>query len=287
MNETPSNPHPRPKLTYNFLTLNFSCNDNELFENFFNNYSKKNIHLSHIHKYFYSIEKDETPNKHLHAVFLCPNQDRPDNYKRSFLTAFNKYMKDKYHTSKASIAIDLQTISDTDTVKQKIEYIFKDLTSIKRYKSIDDNALEHCKNYWINKEVKPSEFINIPIIALTSQTILRHVIDYYIKNIDRYNQKNIEYIYVDMIKDNYSFISCSKYVKEQTMYELMIRYFKIDKNISKNNIYDTDNKYSFYTESLYKSILDIFMEGLITDEQKEIIANSENKDIMEYMAYFI
>jgi len=240
--------------------------------------------------FYFSIEMDDTPNKHLHAIYPCPNQERPDGFARSYKTQFSNFLKNKYHTSEPGITIKyLQRNTgiqkQLDYLIDRREYIFKDLPVLRRWACIDSKQDKYYRDYHTKLPVKDPGFIDTPILPLTNKTILRHTIDYYLKNITEYDENNIQDIYQDMIKSplGYSFIACSKYVKEQTIYELCIRYFKTDKKINNNNIYDTDNKHSFYTESMYKSILDIFMESLITDEQKQTLSQTENKDILQYL----
>lgn len=299
MSKTPKNPK------FIFLTFNFSCNDNNIFEDLYKILSKpkseeeckKTSHLRQVMS-FYSIEHDDTPNKHLHSVFKCPNQAKPENFKRSFMTQYHKYMKDKYHSTQATVAIDFQVISDPEVVQQKREYIFKDYHNLKRYNTVNTelqagemtmDPLELYNKYWIRQNaVKSETYYDIPIICLTSKTILRHTIDFYLKHIDDYKtQKDLKDIFVHMIKQNYSFINCSKYVKEQTIYELVIRYYPENINISNNNIYDTEHKQSFHSDNIFRIVSRILWSIIPYEQQKQIEESSAFENLFKYPSQFI
>lgn len=271
-------------MKYTFLTLNLSSNDNQIFEDLI-------IHLKatqpQIFNQYYVIELDGTPSKHLHSLHDCPNP-KPENYKRMITTKITKFLQTKYHSSELSHALDMRQITKEEHLVEKQQYIFKTLPELTRYycKSNDEQQLYE-DYHKLQKVIKTDTFNNVPIIQLKNTTILRHVIDYYLTNNEKYTQENISEIYIDMIKDNYSFICCSKSVKEQTIYELVIRYYNQPTQVSINNIYDTEVKNQFYTDSVYKHILDLFSNELMTNQQKKKLAESENPDIQRYYCDYI
>ena len=271
-------------MKYTFLTLNLSSNDNQIFEDLITFLKDSQ---PQIFSEYYVIELDGTPSKHLHSLHVCPNP-KSENYKRMISTKITKFLTTKYHSSELSHLLDMRQITKEEEYIQKQQYIFKTLPDLTRYfcKSKDEQKLyqEYHKS---QKLIKSETFNNVPIIQLKNTTILRHVIDYYLTNNDRYSQENIDSIYIDMIKDNYSFICCSKSVKEQTIYELVIRYYEQPTQVSINNIYDTEVKNQFYTDSVYKHILDLFSNELMTDQQKTKLAQSENPDIQRYYCDYI
>lgn len=284
-----SKTNPNPKFI--FLTLNFSCNDNNIFEDFLKVISNTNNKVSHLSPMlsFYTIEHDETPNKHLHSLYKCPNQTKPENYKRAFLTQFNNYMKDKYHTTKTGVAVNIQVISDPEDVQSKREYIFKDYPRLKRYNVDIFNPEELYHNYWKKKDaIKTDSFYDVPIICLTSKTILRHTIDFYIKHIEDYEElADLKFIIPDMIENNYSFINCSRYVKEQTIFEMGIRYFKQNKNITVNNIYDTEHKQGFHSDNIFRTVSRILWSLIPYETQQQLEESSAFESLFKYPSQFI
>jgi len=273
-----------------FLTLNFSCNDNNIFEDFISKIATDKS-LSHFNPTlkFYSIEHDDTPNKHFHSLYKSPNQSKPENYKRSLMTQYNKYMHDKYHTTEASISINFQVISNPETVIQKREYIFKDYSSLKRFNCEGYEPEQLYKAYWEKKEIKKSDtFYDIPIISLKSNTILRHTIDFYLRHIEDYPELiDLKNLYAHMLKHNYSFICCSKYVKEQTIYEIACRYFNQNINIINNNIYDTEHKSSFHSDNIFRTVSRILWSILPIETQKQVEDSPVFSDLFKHPSQFI
>lgn len=208
-----------PFTHYIFITLRLQVNDISHFESFVN--SKLIPYITSLPVYFYTIEKDNSPDRHLHAIFK--NQEK-DKYAltRKLTNWLKKHLKEVVHDSDTAVAFDIQSLKPDD-VKIKIGYIYKEDDLLRSDSShVDD--IQSCKDLY-TAQLKPKKSIityDREMKNVLSKTIFSYTYDYFRKTEKEFTPNNIDEIYYYMIQDGYSFINCSKYVKSQCLVELKI-----------------------------------------------------------------
>lgn len=194
--------------------------------------------------YIYTVEKDNSLDRHLHLIMSVKEDTRMDNQLRNFKKFINEKIKNR--NSDLKVMFKMKIAKNKHDRQMVIGYICKDVDDedleirqgsigCKRnhYRHFAKGELEYprlqCKKYYLSHSVeKPSDkVINIlPQFAIAQCEEIFEKLNY---------KKNeiIPEMFTEMVHLGYSFLKMSRYQKKQLYLELKIRN---DKEITKDLI---------------------------------------------------
>lgn len=252
---------------YYFITARCHVSETQLFEDYLS------LLLPFVIKhqeYHYSIEKDESCDRHIHVVLEDTAKDM-DAFKRKLNTKefknFWDYIKDKLiHKDQLTYT----AIIKPDDLKKTIGYIFKDVNSRQgSSKFKDQEYIQECVDlYWTMKrlEARKTEVDDIKLV--TTKNFYAITQDFCNKTTTRYDDPDILY---KMKKSGYGFINLSRRQKEEGFRELRIyknQEYAQDKLNVKGEMYEnTDHE----KEELMEQLLTLlFATDTLDDNLKQL-----------------
>lgn len=194
-------------------------------------------------KYVYTIEKDNTLDRHLHMV-ISHNEKRLDNKLRKFKNFINEKIKDR--NSNFKVMFKTKSALNEHDQKMVIGYICKDvydedLTNVNgelgskrnHYRHFAKGELEYpllqCKKYYLSHSIEKPREKTINVVPQFAIAQCEEIIEKL-----NYNKNEIiPEMFTEMVHLGYSFLKLSKYQKQQLYLELKIRN---DQKITKNLI---------------------------------------------------
>lgn len=198
--------------------LTFRCHVGEpqQFENFLNLFLPM-LNNSKILSYAYSIEKDDTPDKHIHCFFTHIFKDK-SKINQYFNTKAFQLFKSSLHLTKWEHAWNLQYIKSNseDDYLMALGYSMKD--SVKRYstKELHPQIISQAvKYYYANGNLK-QKTISYDWIQLTPKNFHAYFEDYQKKHPDL----PFKDIPLHMIANKYTFININPKAIEQALCEI-------------------------------------------------------------------
>lgn len=216
---------------YYLITIRAHPTEVQVFEDFLT------IFLPDVKKrkeYYYSVEKDDTTSRHLHAVIVDPAPDLT-NFKKKF----DKKIYKEFRQSLSQSATDWESFFDVKLIKkdedrETIGYIFKEgshsrsgtkVTLGSQSLPAPDAFITDCVKRWHTKErIDARKGYKHDTTLLSSKNFTSKVIDYVNQNEDaEFNDQMLEY---RMIKDRYDFLNISKYQTAKGFRQLRIMYDK-------------------------------------------------------------
>lgn len=213
------------------LTIRAQVSEVQIFEDFLN------IFLPDIKKrkeYYFSVEKDGSPDRHLHAVINDPAPDRPNfikKFKKKIYEEFKNSLKEtstQWDSEFKSKFFRIDLIKKED-VKLKIGYIFKE-NNLTRYavNSDAENPEEYiteCVKLYHAKERLDARKTHEDDTILVTPKNFHAKVNEFVKNDDEcdYNDHLIQY---RMVKSGYSFVNISDNQTCKGFKELRIRHGK-------------------------------------------------------------
>lgn len=193
--------------------------------------------------YIYTIEKDNSLDRHLHLIMQVKEDTRMDNKLRNLKSFINEKIKDrnsdlkvmlktksakKEHDKQMVIGYVCKDVNDADLEKDRIGLITR--SSYRHYvKGELEYPRSQCKKHYLSHSIeKPKEkIINIlPQFAIAQCEEIIEKLNYKNKGI-------IPEMFTEMVHLGYSFLKMSRYQKRQLYLELKIRN---DKDITKDLI---------------------------------------------------
>lgn len=196
-------------------SLNKKCYD---YECMINKYQEQKI----------AEEEEKLCNNKVSLVIQQANElQKKDNY----IEVLEKRLKIYEKKSKNKINLD----SGKDSPKDVIDINLSPKSEPESEKSTPGPAPEPAPESSPEPEPEPapepSPEPKKKTINITSKTILKCSLDFYLKHIDNYKTpEDLKNIYAHMIDHNYSFVNCSKNVKENCINEIIIKYFSVDES---------------------------------------------------------
>lgn len=161
--------------------------------------------LDHV-KYAYSVEEDDTINRHIHFVVEDNAKDR-DALSRKFTTKTFKPFKEHLSSTNTiwDTFLNIQVIKKAkEDVLKSLGYCLKDNTKRRGSKGFSEPfILEATKYYFVTKHMDKS-ILKRDEILITSKNIFAHVKDFVKSNNLSITDPSIQYL---MTQQNYSFLN--------------------------------------------------------------------------------
>lgn len=190
-----------------FITFKCHVNDTQLFEEILI------LLLNKIKYQYYSIEKDNTCDRHLHII----TQDCYSDRSKVIQVLNSKYFKNAWKAlSEANTIINPEykkqglDVRLEEDVKYRIGYIFKENPMRRHTGSLTPKELSEATNYFLIKDKydkeKDLQKQRENIILLTGRTAYAKIIDYCKRHSIRCNSPEL---YYRMVKDRYAFSNIS------------------------------------------------------------------------------
>jgi len=207
-------------MPFYLFTFRPQITEQDLFENFLTIFIPE---IKRLTKYSYSIEEDNTLQKHIHVVAESKAKDLS-----AFKQIFNKKIfKDFKSTLKTKQTnehgFDDQKIREEDFLKV-LGYVNKETQCLRReYNFTNEEILQAVDYYYTSKHIDKSKHISNDWTILTTKNIHVIIEDYVKKHNIDYNDYLVEQtIKIAMIRDKYSFASISKKQLSTVFNELII-----------------------------------------------------------------
>lgn len=222
-----------------FLTARAHVSETQIFED----YLKILLPFITTHEnYHYSIEKDDTCDRHIHVLLEDKAKDM-NAFQRKLDTknfkVFWEHIKDKLSVKDQ---LTFTKIVKPDEVKETIGYIFKDVNSRQGSSKFTDKAyIQECVElYWTMKRLKEKKkdenYVDVKIV--TTKNFYSRVQEFCNKTLTRYDDDHLLY---KMKKAGHGFINISRKQKQEGFRELRIikNQEKIDEEIQvKSEMYE-------------------------------------------------
>ena len=207
-------------MPFYLFTFRPQITEQDLFENFVTIFS---CELDRFMKYSYSIEEDNTLNKHLHCIVESNAKDN-----NAFKQVFNKKIfKDFKSSLKQKMTNDYgfddrKVKDDPEDFLKVLGYVNKETQCLRRkYKGFtNEEILKAVEYYYTTKHIE-KEKINTDMIILTSKNIHIHVKNWCEKN-NRLPQD--PHTKLDMIKQGYMFESAGSRQKIRDIFQELAVY---------------------------------------------------------------
>lgn len=232
-------------MPYFLFTFRPQVSEQQLFEDFLAIFLPI---LKEFPKYSYSVEEDNTLQKHIHALIFHPTAK--DNSK--FLQLFNKkifidFKKSLFTKQTNDAGFDNRLVKDYPADRIKVlGYVNKETQCLRREYSgfTNEEVLAGVKYYYASEHIDKSKVENDWTI-LTSKNAHVIIEKYVAENNIDWNDFQVEqFIKIKMIQSKYSFINFNKKTQQQLFNELKIANSK-DKNSfhhsEEKHIYEEDN----------------------------------------------
>lgn len=207
---------------YYFLTARAHVSETQVFED----YLKILLpFITNRQEYHYSIEKDDTCDRHIH-VLLDDNAKDVNAFMRKLNTKHFKlfwdHLKDKVSVKEQ---LTFTKIIKDDEVKKTIGYIFKDVNSRQGSSKFEDKKyIQECVElYWtVERLIARKKKSNIKdVILMTSKNFYSKVQEFCNTSGIRYDDESLLY---SMKQAGYGFINLTRRQKEEGFRELRILY---------------------------------------------------------------
>jgi hypothetical protein len=221
------------KSKFSFITFRAHVSEPQLFEDFIS-YFLPYISMK-FPFYIYSIEKDDTPDRHIHILlqhYETEKQKLKQKIEAKWYKDFNKSIKDKQTDLKCAIKYgkgpDGEDFGFTMKIEDKMKcigYIFKDITRRNKTSGLSQSLITACCDfYFANRRIKNATDNDWKI--LTTKNI--HVkIEEYCKTTGQDVMSPL--LQFNMVKDKHTFIQLS--TKQRKMAIAELRYYNGNNNI--------------------------------------------------------
>jgi hypothetical protein len=190
------------------ITFRPHINDNLIFEEVLPLIVKS---LDRALEYFYTVEKDETIDRHLHA--FIETEQRSDNFFRSI----KKLLYDKFECTNTNLAIawKVHKVEEEHDKLMVLGYQQKEKDFIRRGSNIDPTYLEKSEKYYC--ENKPPEIKNnlkIKFIEMNKNNIKSHILSFCEKNNEKINSEILR----KMLKNGY----CNSNIPQNSLRRIIL-----------------------------------------------------------------
>lgn len=235
------------------ITLRCHQNDHNLFEEYI---ILIKDWLEGVEKYSYSIELDDTINRHLH-LFINHDARDSDKLRREFTSKGFKKINIKTKSSKTILSNALKIDKVTKTRKKALGYVNKFNSRRRDHKGYtDQEILDAVEFYYTTERIEKSEETVSDWKHVTNKNFHASVEDY-IKNNPELLLKDSDLIKIRMVKDKYTF---QLNVKDQERYfkELRIAHEQCseqDIHSCSQEAYGQDKTYDRYMEDDIRDLL--------------------------------
>ena len=157
------------------VTFRPHINDNLLFEEVYPNIVKS---LNKAPQFFYTVEKDETMDRHLHAYI--ETEQRSDNFFRSI----KKMLYDRFDASNTVVGIawKVHKVDEEHDKKMVLGYQQKETEYKRRGTNIDKKYLESCEKYYIENKPPEIKTTKYKFIEMNKNNIKNHILQFCEKN---------------------------------------------------------------------------------------------------------
>ncbi len=247
------------RMPYFLFTFRPQITEQQLFEDFLAIFLPI---LKEFPKYSYSVECDNSLQKHIHVILFTDNPKTKDNSK--FLQLFNKkifidFKKSLLHKQTNDAGFDNRKVNDTqDDLMKVLGYVNKETQCLRRHYEgfTNEEVLAAIKFYYASEHISKSQ-ISDDWTILTSKNahviIEKYVVD---NNID-WNDFQIEHtIKLQMIESKYSYINFNKKTQSQLFNELIIANTKKKSSwhyAAEKYIHDEDTNLTYVDNLLQKN----------------------------------
>lgn len=205
------------KLSLHHLTINPQTNDINMFEEILEKLPEL---LNEFDNWFYNVEKDMTDSRHVHIIIAYKGKARFDNKTRHL----KKYLFDKIigKESKQPHFYCTSHPKDDHNKKYVSGYAGKDIMDSNRIKYSSEEMFQFIQEnvqYFLDNALKIAKGKNVKdIININKNTAVCVLLNYIKKNKLELDPT----IFIQMIKDGYSFVGLSKSNKRDIYIELKI-----------------------------------------------------------------
>ncbi len=212
-------------MPYYLFTFRPQVTEQDLFENFITILKPE---LDKLDKYAYSIEEDNTLQKHIHVIAEHPSAKDNSAFKQMFNKKIFKDFKSSLRTKQTNDkGFDDRKVTEApEDFLKTLGYVLKESACIRRQTKgfTNEELLQAIEYYYTSKHIDKQSKINDDWTILTTKNAHILVEDYIIKNeIIMSQQYDISStIKIRMIKDKYSFINLSNDKQRQLFNEILI-----------------------------------------------------------------
>lgn len=181
-------------------------------------------------KFSWSIEKDNTINKHLHLIVYNEDPDPKSNFYKKFKTFKFKPFFDKLKNLQTdpNIFLNCKKVKETQEDLQKVlGYVNKDHATRRDKKGFTDGEILSAVEYYYTTEHLDKQTVKDGWTLITSKNI-HPLIEQYCQD----NNLSVDhpYLKIKMTRDKYSFINVSPKVISRAFKELRIVHNCSDQN---------------------------------------------------------
>lgn len=237
------------------ITIRFQVTDTQLFEDyliFFKTWMEEEPS-----RYSYSIEWDDTINRHIHAV-VTANYVDGDKLKRRITTKEFLPIIKKLKASNTILANAIKCSVVTKTPKKALGYTQKWHCNRRGHKGYTDQEIvDSVEYYYTTTRLEKTQEIKDDWILLNTKNFHAHVEDFIQKNPElKYEDSDI--IKLRMVKHGYSFMSITSKQLEVGFREIRIKNDSShvnDEAITKQEAYGLEKSFDDY---LLEDIKDLF-----------------------------
>lgn len=189
------------------LTFRPHINDNLLFEEVYPNIVKS---LNKAPQYFYTVEKDETMDRHLHAYIEI--EQRSDNFFRHI----KKMLYDKFDASNTVIGIawKVHKVDEEHDKKMVLGYQQKEKEYVRRNSNINSEYLESCEKYYIENKPPEIKTTKYKFIEMNKNNIKNHILQFCEKNNEIINHEILR----KMLKKGY----CNSNIPQNSLRRIIL-----------------------------------------------------------------
>lgn len=189
------------------ITFRPHINDNLIFEEVFPYIVES---LNKAPQYFYTVEKDETMDRHIHAYI--ETDQRSDNYFRKL----KKILYDRFDASNTRMAVawKCHKVEDDHNKYMVLGYQQKEDIYKRRNTNICELILKDCKNYYIENKPPDIKTNKFQFIEMNKNNIKNHVLEYCQKNDEKINHTILR----KMLNNGY----CNSNIPQRSLRRIML-----------------------------------------------------------------
>lgn len=209
-------------------------------------------------KYAYSVEEDDTLNRHIH-FFIEDNAKDRDAMSRKFTTKTFKQFKQHLSSTNTiwDTFLNIQVIKNSkEDLLKSLGYVMKDNTKRRGSKGLEQPfILEAVNFYYVSKHVDKS-IIKNDVILITSKNMYAHVKDFCETQKLDYADPTIQY---RMVQSGYGFSNVPPKTIKRIFTELQVMHGNSDndlKEIIMNEQQGVENQQHWDMENHIKTLLD-------------------------------
>lgn len=221
-------------LKYFFITIKFHPNDVNIFEDFI----AQLLGLIEDDTKIWCIEKDNTPDRHFHAVVSNKIKDKEykdrHNFKQLLVPRLKTYLKKVFNHTEVDNTARTKAINISDMLDEsyrnkdnedKIGYCAKDFTLRCGGNISAEDKEKHKLIYLNSKKITENTIKNtLETKTITIKTAITYMYDFFIQY-----KPPIKCIYSQMVENGFSFSQMSNNQKDSVRNELKLRLYKEDK----------------------------------------------------------